>query len=58
MSVRSVRQIFLNSKDKDENYSSNINFNSNMRFYLNQPIHIPPNYNLSVALINFQCPIS
>lgn len=58
MSVRSVRQIFLNSKDKDENYSSNTNFNSNMRFYLNQPIHIPPNYNLSVALINFQCPIS
>lgn len=58
MSVRTRRQIYLNSKDKDEDYSSNSTFNSNMRFYLNQPIHIPPEYNLAVSLINFQCPIS
>ena len=57
--IRTSNQIYLYSKDANREYGSNTEKNSNLRFYLDQQIHLGfDDYKLEVSLVSFNCPVS
>ena len=56
--VRSSNQIYLHSSDADFEFGDDQNKNYKLRFNLDQPIHVGPEYKLEVSLLQFNSPVS